>query len=234
MVWEARGFFDEIHMVHLLCSYIPAFSRVPAQQTQFLSIFWETLVQSAYFLVNKEVQLAQWGLDLRTLIFPVCFLGPWQVQLHLIQWLLCPLSHHTLGYRGESPLKAALSSLPGHLVQLTSPSSSQTESKVESPEGVQSDKRKYYGIGAGSYFLLFWPIVSAVVGEMANSTALIFACNKLSSTPARNFILSWWVLEFNFQWFRICDPPVHLSSWSTKAFAASRHHTERYLAEFHL
>lgn len=51
-------------------------------------------------------------------------------------------------------------------------------------------KKKHDGIGAGSYFLPFWPVVSAVVGEMANSTALIFARNKLSSNPARNLSLA--------------------------------------------
>lgn len=40
---------------------------------------------------------------------------------------------------------------------------------------------------------------------MLNSTAVILACDKLSSTSARIFILAWQVLEFNFRWFRICD-----------------------------
>lgn len=70
-------------------------------------------------------------------------------------------------------------------------SSSHAESKAGSPDGIQSDKKNHDGIGAGRYFLPFWPVVSAVVGEMANSTALIFARNKLSSNPARNLSLAW-------------------------------------------
>lgn len=118
------------------------------------------------------------------------------------------------------------------LVELTSPSSSQAESKAESLEGIQTDIWKHYGMGAGSCFLLFWPLVSVVAGEMANSTALVFACDQLSSIPARNLTLAWYILDFNFPWFRVCDPPTHLSSWSTNTFAAFLH-TERYLAEFH-
>lgn len=157
------------------------------------------------------------------------------VQLHPTWWLLCPLSQHAPGYCGEvSPedrfelsvwaFSHAAENMPEQLTYWA---------QGWKPESIKSDKQKCYGIGAGSYFLLFWPIVSAVVGEMANFTALIFACNKLSSTPARNFTLGWWVLEFNFQWLRICDPEAHLNSGSTRTFFSSLHHAVRYLAEFH-
>lgn len=67
---------------------------------------------------TKQSMSCSGGIDLRSLMLPVCFLGPWQVQLHPTQCLLCPLSHHALGSCGQVWAPS------GHLLlQLTSPSS---------------------------------------------------------------------------------------------------------------
>lgn len=145
-------------------------------------------MQSAYFLVNAEVQLAQWVLDITLLYGPMSGPGPSHSAAAFI------FSHHTVCHHGETSSEGRFE-----------PSSwAIAESKPEQPWAAHMlnprlealmvfkvIKKNHDGIGAGSYFLPFWPVVSAVVGEMANSTALIFARNKLSSNPARNLSLAW-------------------------------------------
>lgn len=137
MGWVAQVFWSNMYgsnsdtFAMFLCTCL----QQSPSSAKTISIFSETSVQSAYFLVNKEVQLAQWGLDVTTLIFQACFLGSWNGSSSIPLGGCFVLFLNTLlAIVGKSPLKTGLSSLSGHfLMQLkTCLSSSHTEPKVGS------------------------------------------------------------------------------------------------------